>query len=237
MILARDQFKRGLVAPFVAVWDTVTHRLTDDPTCANRGIVAEFTYAPKLRESQSSYEQSLSYDRSANPLRAGGSLYFRGDVYFTKPPAGAEHDNRKLVDFVGDSNQGMHTRVTLHRRSYRVYCSVMGWWTGQLREESHDTGIEIPDEKWTTLEVYVKLNTSFTRADGKIRVYKNKEQTATYTREQVGLITNKYLGYPMGSFLSVFSFGSQLTIDAGRPIYTEKRLWDNITFSTTRMPR
>jgi hypothetical protein len=226
-------FNDGTLGPYINPWETGID-FPNDPTRTGHGKVARILYNPTKAKHQSSQDRGFGFE---SRLRYGQTIWMRGQVYL--PYAGSStkaNHNRKLVDFVGSGQRGIHTRMTLHRRDMVLYVSVVDWMTGSLRETlAESTGIRLPDNTWLTIEVRMTTNRADNIRDGVLEIYINGASTPSYSRGRgLGWITEKY---PGGSFFSWFAIGSQLTVDAGDPVYREYRYWDNVAFSTTRIGR
>jgi hypothetical protein len=228
-------FNDGTLGPYINPWETGVD-FPNDPTRSGHGKVARILYNPTQDTHQTSQDRGFGFN-SRPPIRYGETIWMRGQVYL--PYAGSStkaNHNRKLIDFVGTGPRGIHTRMTLHRRDMVLQISVADWMGGSFRETlSESTGIRLADNTWFTIEVGMTTNSADNVRDGMLKIYINGALTPSYSRRRgLGWITEKY---PGGSFFSWFAIGSQLTIDAGDPMYREYRYWDNVAFSTTRIGR
>ena len=226
-------FNDGTLGPYINPWSTGID-FPNDPTRTGHGKVARILYNPTKQRHQSSQDRGFGFE---SRIRYRETIWMRGQVYlpYAGSPIKANH-NRKLVDFVGSGMRGIHTRMTLHRRDMVLHVSVVDWMSGSLRETlAESTGIRLPDNTWLTIEVRMTTNSADNIRDGVLEIYINGASTPSYSRRRgLGWITEKY---PGGSFFSWFAIGSQLTVDAGDPVYREYRYWDDVAFSRTRIVR
>ena len=253
--LAFNDFNNGTKGPY-SIWSDMDFPV--DPTGSGRGRVARIYYAPTT--TNASADRYLEYHvADSSKLRYGRTIWMRGDFYL--PYAGSDHkaaDNRKLIDFGGSSNDGWTgggVRMVIHRRESDIHpgkkvleLSASDWMRGNGYEEEtvyEETGIEINDDTWYTIEVKMVTNSADNVRDGVLEIYMNGEATPSYRRSTgLGWITEAFApvgpdNIPrVGSYFSHFRVGSQLTIHyPSDPLYTEYRYWDNVGFSTTRMGR
>lgn len=229
-------FNDGTLGALVNPWD-VGVDFPDDPTRSGHGKVARILYDPAQAVAQSSEERGFGYQSGADHVRYGRTIWFRGEVYL--PSAGSTlkaNHNRKLLDFLGTGPNGSPAGMVVHRRDMMLYLSCMDWMNGSLQETVFEsTGITLADDTWYTIEVRMTTNSADNVRDGVLEIYMNGASTPTYSRTTgIGWITEVY---PGGTYFNWFGVGYQLTVDAGDPVYTEYRYWDNVAFSTTRIGR
>jgi hypothetical protein len=233
-IIRSHHFDDGTLGAFVDPWG-VGIDFPRDPTGKGHGRVARILYEPGPAKHHASQDRGFGYQAGDNRVRYGTTIWLRGQVYM--PYAGSKrkaNHNRKLIDFAGSGPAGIHTRLTLHRRDMMLYVSTVDRMGGSLRETlAESTGIRLGDDTWHTIEVRMTTNSADKVRDGVLEIYMDGATTPTYSRRKgLGWITEKYRG---GSFFNWFGIGSQLTIDAGDPVYREYRYWDNVRFSTQRL--
>jgi hypothetical protein len=224
---AWTDFGSGTIAPFTNPWSGSggTIDVIDDMTGSGRGRIARMHYAPGVGQS---HELALAHVTA--PLRFGKTVWMKGDVFL---PSGSLNrkstDNRKLIDF-----QGGGVRMTLHREGAGdLRVSIVDWMNGREEETiAESTGLTIPDDKWTAIEVRLTTNSADNLRDGVLEIYLNGSATPSYRRASgLGWITDKFVGpYGTGSYFNTFMMGFQLT-NSGPVAYEEDRYWDNIGFS------
>lgn len=233
-IIRSHHFDDGTLGGLVNPWD-VGIDFPQDPTRKGHGRVVRILYDPRLAKHHTSQDRGFGYQAGRDRIRYGKTIWVRGQVYL--PYAGSTrraNHNRKLIDFAGSGPTGTHARLVLHRRDLMLYVSTADWMGGSLRETlSESTGIRLADDKWHTIELRMTTNSADGVRDGVVEIYMEGATVPTYSRRKgLGWITEKYRG---GSFFNWFAIGSQLTIDAGDPVYREYRYWDNVIFSTRRL--
>jgi hypothetical protein len=232
-VLASHNFDDGTLGPYVDPWHSPNLDIVPDPTGAGKGKVARMFYNPPSGGSQ---EHALAYgSNGSDKLRYGRTIWFRGDVYLASGTIGYNPGhNRKLIDW-----QGPGVRMTLHRvqaggqlRALRL--SIVDWMNGSEQEVMDtNTGIAINDDTWYTVEVRMTTNSADNVRDGVLEIYINGSPTPNFSQTTgLGWITEKLAG---GSYFDAYLVGFQLTIDAGTPVYTEYRYWDNVAFAFSRI--
>lgn len=232
--LAFNDFSNGTLGPYVSTADV---SFPNDPTASGRGRVARMYYNPTQGSLQSSNDEGVVYDAGATRLRYGETIWMKGEFYipFAGTAVKAGH-HRKLIDYWGGG-----VRMTLYRAyafsgELRLWLSSVDWMNGSSQETVTEvTGITLADNIWHSIEVKMVTNSADNVRDGVVEVYINGALSPSYTRNTgLGWITEKF---PGGSYFNYYRVGQQLTIDAGHPLYTEYRYWDNVGFSTTRIGR
>jgi len=209
----------------------------DDPTGSGRGKVARMFYNPTQGILQSSNDEYIAYDAGATHLRYGATIWMKGEFY--TPYAGtavkAGH-HRKLIDYWGGGVRMTLYRADAYSGQLRLWLSCVDWMNGSSQETVTEvTGINLADDTWYNIEVKMVTNSADNIRDGVVEVYINGAASPNYTRNTgLGWITEKYSG---GSYFNYYRVGEQLTSDAGHPLYTESRYWDNVGFSTSRIGR
>ena len=232
--LSFHDFNDGTRGPYAHTADV---DFPDDPTGSGRGKVARMFYNPTQSPLQSSNDEYIVYDAGATHLRYGATIWMKGE--FNIPYAGtavkAGH-HRKLIDYWGAGVRMTLYRADAYSGQLRLWLSCVDWMNGSSQETvSEVTGINLADDTWYTIEVKMVTNSADNVRDGVVEVYINGAASPSYTRKTgLGWITEKYAG---GSYCNYYRAGEQLTSDAGHPIYTEYRYWDNVAFSTSRIGR
>lgn len=226
--LLTSNFDSGTFGSLTNPWGTSVD-VIDDPTGSGKGKVARMHYSPVVGSSE---EKGLAY--TGGSTRYGKTIWMKGDIFLPSGSAGRNSaDNRKLIDF-----QGGGVRMTLHRVSANdLRLSVVDWMNGSEQETiAESTGLTIPDDRWTTIEVKMVTNSADNVRDGVLEVYLNGSSTPSYRRASgLGWITEKFVGpYGPGSYFNTYVLGFQLTI-SGSTAYQEDRYWDNVAFSTQRV--
>lgn len=224
-----SDFRRGTIAPFTNPWGRGID-VIDDPTGSGRGKVVRLQYGVRGKQST-----ELALAATSAPLRYGQTMWMRGDVYLPATGTAANAgDNRKLLDF-----QGGGVRMTLHRvgaNDLRV--SIVDWMSGTERESiAESSGLTIPNDRWTTIEVKMVTNSADNVRDGVLEIYLDRSPTPSYRRASgLGWITEKFVGpYGRGSYFNSYLIGFQITNSTSKD-YSEDRYWDNVSVSGSRLP-
>jgi hypothetical protein len=232
--LSFHDFNDGTTGPYAHTADV---DFPDDPTGSGHGKVARMFYNPTQDLLQSSNDEYIAYDAGATHIRYGATIWMKGE--FKIPYAGtavkAGH-HRKLIDYWGAGVRMTLYRAVAYSGQLRLWLSCVDWMNGSSQETVTEvTGINLADDTWYTIEVKMVTNSADNIRDGVVEVYINGAASPNYTRNTgLGWITEKYSG---GSYFNNYRVGVQLTSDAGQPLYTEYRYWDNVGFSTSRIGR
>ena len=232
--LSFHDFNDGTKGPYAHTADV---DFPDDPTGSGRGKVARMFYNPAQDLLQSSNDEYIAYDAGASHLRYGKTIWMKGEFYTPYPGTAVKAGHRrKLIDYWGGGVRMTLYRADAYNGQLRLWLSCVDWMNGSSQETVTEvTGINLADDTWHTIEVKMVTNSADNIRDGVVEIYINGAASPNYTRNTgLGWITEKYSG---GSYFNFYRAGEQLTSDAGHPLYTEYRYWDNVGFSTSRIGR
>lgn len=232
--LANVDFEDGTDGVLVNPFSPSNMTFPADPTSRATGKVVKYTYNPS---SGGSMEKGSRY--TASPVISYGyTIWHRAKLYIDSSGAGANYKkshNRKLIDWFGTAAVG-GIRMTLHRTGTNgdLKFSYVDTSTGTEAERfDADTGIDLADDTWHTIEVKMVTNSADGVADGELHIYMNGAATPTYSRTT----SLKWIqeGPTKQTRFERLFIGYQLTINSGDATYTDTRYFDDVAFSTSRI--
>ena len=249
--LAFNNFDDSSLAPYTDPYEADLD-LVDDPTDTGRGKVARFHYAATVTPGGVA-DRNRAMDFSY-PRKWGESMYFRGDFYIPVADIKAGEMLRKLIYFQPHNdwakyqvNGGLatgRTVVVLDGSNMIVDATYnpapqTGKNANDVRTvETIASGIE--GNKWYTLEIHQRMETSVGGSDGILQIWLNgtlifDRNNMTWTDANwVGDTSNGVEFSASDIYFEHFLVGEQVN---GFASFDEDRYWDNVAFSTHRIGR
>ncbi|MDB4912938.1 MAG: hypothetical protein JWM95_582 [Gemmatimonadetes bacterium] len=227
--IATHDFNDGTFGPYTN--DTPGHNsIIADPTGAGRGSVAQVKYDyPANGGGQIDLNQYFSlYPKTSYSY--GSTVFFRGYVYFPANTVKLTDQNvlRKLVYWRTDAPNLTQCNLVVLMWGDQIMMNVA---TSPSNDVSSPHGVAtLVGDQWTRVEMQVTMNSAAAVNDGIVRLWINGslvwERLDMRLTETTASATVKWAWWGIGHQRE--GDGIETTVD-------ERRYWDNVAFSTTRI--
>jgi hypothetical protein len=233
-VLAASNFENGTLGAFTYPWTQYPNDLgvMDDPTGSGRGKVVRMHYERTDPARSDDVNRALMYEKG-DGIGPGQSIFFKGDLYLGPPTPGTEGATRKLLYWQRDATNNYPNFFAVlltfgySLRFWGAYVPV----SGPMVENMTPSLAVLSPNQWYRIEMEVKLNTSFAASDGVARVWLDGRMV--YEKTDMRWSDPAWAAPLSGMKFRYFLVGDQVNINM---LYNETRYWDNVSFSTTRLP-
>jgi hypothetical protein len=248
-VLATSDFNDGTFGPYTINEGPPGGQVdvVADPTGAGKGKVARFHY-PKVVSDD--VNRSLEYHHSNS---YGQTLYFRGEFYI---PVGSPITDgtyqRKLLYWLPHVDYTKYGTNGSGGPTFWSLVTMFGdglFWNGVMVAQNSANNIDIMARlatitpgQWYTIEKQITPESSIGAKDGVVRIWLNGNLVFTKTNMQwtdpawIGQPVPNGNGTPLQAsdvYFQRYEVGDQVNYSG---TFDEYRYWDNVTFSTARVP-
>lgn len=232
-VFASSDFESGTLGPFTYPWTQAPNDLVvaSDPTGSGRGKLVSIHYTRTSLSQGYDNNRGIMYEKS-DGVGLGKTIVFAGDLYLDTPLAGSQPAQRKLLYWQPDGGGFPGFWSVLGLYGYSMFVNA-GYITADESGLFQRSGFAtLQPNRWYHIEMQVTLNTSFTSGDGIIRVW--LDGSLVFEKTDMRFSDPTWTAPPANQKFRYFIVGDQMNYDG---LYDEYRYWDNVTFTSSRVPR
>ena len=226
-VYVSHNFEDGTLGPYYNPWGTAID-VVSDPTGGGHGKVARFHYAAASADDNKALVPTNGFG-----IGLGDSVWFHGDFYLPATVNDVAGTSMRKLNYWGSINDGYHFReqfgmvLTLQGSQLEVTNTAVG--PSNLPSDYTYTPTYITKGQWHTLDVQIKVNSSFAAQDGILRIW--LDGAVVYNRTNMRWTDPLWTEDPATYKWEAWGVGYQM--QSSSP-YDEYRYWDNVSFTKAK---